>query len=242
MSGDETQGKAKRTPWTAYLLVALIATVAGFVAVYVNFGSNGNVTPSIGRIEAPPVANRPSLIPVAGGPFAGLNTGAMANFLVHSTPKPVPDFKFNDGDGNPITLEDWRGKVVLLNLWATWCAPCRHEMPSLDRLKAELGGDDFDVVAISIDRAGIEKPKAFLEKIATKDLALYHDPSGKLAARLKAFGMPTTLLIGRNGEELGRLIGPAEWDAPEAVALMRAALAENKKEADQRVGTGTSPL
>jgi len=242
MSGDQTQSKAKRTSWTAYMWVALLATVAGFVAVYVNFGSKGNDVPSLARTETGPVAARPSVIPVTSGPFAGLNKGAMANFLVHKTPKSVPEFKFDGSDGQPLTLEAWRGKVVVLNLWATWCAPCRHEMPSLDRLKAELGGDDFDVVAISIDRGGIDKPKAFLEKIGTSQLQLYHDPSGKLANRLKAFGMPTTLLIGRNGEEIGRLIGPAEWDAPEAVALVRAAIAENEREADQRVGTGSSPL
>ncbi len=241
MSGDETHGKAKKSPWTTYLWVALLATVAGFVAVYVNFGSNGNVVPSLPRPAPGADAARGPAVPVASGPFAGLNRGAMSTFLVHKAPKSVPQFAVNGGDGEPISLDHWKGKVVLLNLWATWCAPCRKEMPSLDRLKAQLGGDDFDVVAISVDRGGLEKPKAFLEKIGTSNLALYHDPTGGLGSKLKAFGMPTTLLINRKGEEIGRLIGPAEWDSEDAVKLVETAIAENKKAAAQRVGTGSSP-
>jgi len=241
MSGDETHGRAKKSPWTTYLLVALLATVAGFVAVYVNFGSNGNVVPSMKRPAPDSTAARAPAVPVESGPFAGLNRGAMSTFLVHKSPKPVPQFAFDGGDGEPTSLDQWRDKVVLLNLWATWCAPCRKEMPSLDRLKAQLGGDNFDVVAISIDRGGLEKPRAFLEKIGTRNLALYHDPTGQLGSKLKAFGMPTTLLINRKGEEIGRLIGPAEWDSEDAVKLVETAIAQNKKAAAQRVGTGTSP-
>jgi len=241
MSGDETHGKAKKSSWTAYLWVALLATVAGFVAVYVNFGSNGNVVPSLERPAPDSNAARAPVSPVASGPFAGLNRGAMSTFLVHKAPKSVPQFSFNGSDGEPISLDQWRDKVVLLNLWATWCAPCRKEMPSLDRLKAQLGGDEFDVVAISVDRGGPEKPKAFLEKVGTRNLALYHDPTGQLGTKLKAFGMPTTLLINRKGEEIGRLIGPAEWDSEDAVKLVETAIAQDKKAADQRVGTGTSP-
>ena len=207
-----------------------------------NFGSNGNVVPSMERPAAQTEAERAPAVPVETGPYAGLNHGAMSTFLVHKAPKPLPEFSFNGADGGKLSLDQWRDKVVLLNLWATWCAPCRKEMPSLDRLKAQLGGDDFDVVAVSVDRGGIDKPKAFLEKIGTKDLALYHDPTGRLGTRLKAFGMPTTLLIDRNGEEIGRLIGPAEWDSEEAVKLVQTAIAQGKRSADQRVGTGTSPL
>jgi len=242
MSGDKTHGKAKKAPWTTYLWVALLATVAGFVAVYVNFGSNGNVVPKMGRPAPDAGTARAPAVPVASGPFAGLNRGAMSTFLVHKAPRDLPQFKFNNADGTPLTLDQWKDKVVLLNLWATWCAPCRKEMPSLDRLKAQLGGDEFDVVAISVDRGGIDKPKAFLEKIGTEHLALYHDPTGRLGAKLKAFGMPTTLLINRKGEEIGRLIGPAEWDSDDAVKLVETAIAQDKKAAAQRVGTGSSPL
>ena len=119
---------------------------------------------------------------------------------------------------------DLKGKVVLLNIWATWCVPCREEMPQLDALQAELGGPKFEVVAINVDRNGAEKARDFLEETGADDLALYTDPSGKLFATLKAVGMPTTLLINPDGEELGRLVGPADWASPEAKRLIEAAI------------------
>ena len=118
-------------------------------------------------------------------------------------------------------LSDLRGKVVLLNIWATWCVPCREEMPMLDKLEAELGGKDFQVVAVNIDRGGGDKATAFLAETGATHLALYTDPSGKLFSKIKAVGMPTTLLIDREGREIGRLVGPADWDSPEALALIR---------------------
>ena len=114
---------------------------------------------------------------------------------------------------------------MLLNIWASWCVPCREEMPQTRSSQAELGGKDFEVVAVNIDRGGGDKAKKFLEETGATHLALYTDPSGKLFAAVKAVGMPTTLLIDRDGKEIGRLVGPADWDSPEALALIKAAIA-----------------
>ncbi|MFC3325031.1 TlpA family protein disulfide reductase [Mesorhizobium cantuariense] len=149
------------------------------------------------------------------------------NFAVHEAPVPVPEIQFQDADGQTKTLADFRGKVVLLNIWATWCAPCRKEMPTLDRLQAKLGGPDFEVVALSMDRAGPDKVKQFFTEIGVEHLALNIDTSGKTMFTLGALGLPMTLLIDRDGKEIGRLIGPAEWDSPEMVAFIRSHFAAN---------------
>jgi thiol-disulfide isomerase/thioredoxin len=143
------------------------------------------------------------------------------NFAVHEAPQPLPDIQFQGSGGQPRTLADFTGKVVLLNIWATWCAPCRKEMPTLDRLQAELGGPDFEVVALSMDRAGPQAVTKFFGEIGVEHLALNIDASSKAMFTLGVFGLPTTLLIGRDGREIGRLIGPAEWDSPEMVAFLR---------------------
>ena len=159
-------------------------------------------------------------------PLSELATGHMQNFAAHEAPKPVADVRFQNADGEEIGFDAFRGKVVLVNLWATWCAPCRHEMPSIDRLAGELQGEDFHVAAISVDRGRPEKAKAFFEEIGIGNLDFYIDPSARLGAALKAFGLPLTLLLDAEGREIGRLVGPAEWDSPEAVALMKAAIAK----------------
>jgi thiol-disulfide isomerase/thioredoxin len=123
--------------------------------------------------------------------------------------------------GEAIGLADFRGKVVLLNIWATWCAPCRREMPTLERLQAELGGPDFEVVALSIDRKGISVVKEFYDELGLRELGMYVDTSAKASRELGALGVPTTLLIDREGNEIGRLLGPAEWDSPEMVDFIR---------------------
>ncbi len=150
---------------------------------------------------------------------------ALQSFAVNETPAAVPDIRFEDGGGKPRTLADFRGKVVLLNIWATWCAPCRKEMPTLDRLQAELGGPDFEVVALSMDRAGPEQVKKFFAETGVKHLALNIDVSAKAMFTLGAPGLPMTLLIDRKGGEIGRLIGPAEWDSPEMVDFIRGRIA-----------------
>jgi thiol-disulfide isomerase/thioredoxin len=133
-----------------------------------------------------------------------------------------------DADGKPRTLDDFKGKTVLLNLWATWCVPCRKEMPSLDALEGKLGSDKFAVVAVNIDTRNLDKPKAWLNEVGVKRLGYYADPSAKVFQDLKAigkaFGMPTTLLVDPAGCELGALAGPAEWASEDAVRLVEAAL------------------
>ena len=168
-----------------------------------------------------------SALALAPGPAAA-EKGVEA-FAVHEAPKPVPELAFQRGDGSPATLNDFRGKVVLLNIWATWCVPCRREMPTLDRLQAKLGGPGFEVVALSIDRAGVEVVRKFYGEIAIKNLPIYIDSAGKATRTLKVVGLPTTLLIGADGGEIGRLVGPAEWDAPEMVAFLRKHVGETPR-------------
>jgi len=149
------------------------------------------------------------------------------NFVLRGAPAPIPELQFTDGGGTLRTLADFRGKVVLLNIWATWCSPCRKEMPTLDRLQTALGGSDFEVVALSIDRGGAEVVKKFYAEIGIQRLAIHIDTSSKAGFVLAAAGLPTTLLIDAQGQELGRLIGPAEWDAPEMVAFLRSIIARD---------------
>ena len=110
--------------------------------------------------------------------IAPLARGEVAAVAVPKAPKPLPDIAFNGPDGRPMTGADLRGRTVLVNLWATWCAPCRHEMPALDRLQGELGARDFEVVAINVDTRNLEKPKAWLAQNGVRNLAFYADPSG----------------------------------------------------------------
>jgi thiol-disulfide isomerase/thioredoxin len=135
-------------------------------------------------------------------------------------PKPVPELTFFDADRKEVTLADFRGKVVVLNLWATWCAPCRREMPSLDRLQAKHGGEGLEVIALSLDRGDIAKVRAFFDELAISHLAVYQDPKGRAGHELAAPGLPTTVVIDRAGQEVGRLLGPAEWDSAEALAVI----------------------
>jgi thiol-disulfide isomerase/thioredoxin len=161
---------------------------------------------------------------VAAGDRPSYNRGAMTAFVMRKEPVALPDIAFKDGQGNPVTLADWRGRVVLINLWATWCAPCRREMPSLSRLQVKLGGDDFEVLAISVDRKGAEASAKFLSETGAENLALYVDETFKVARDLKAPGLPVTILVDRQGREIGRVTGPAEWDSEDALALIGAVI------------------
>lgn len=149
---------------------------------------------------------------------------APQEFAIHAEPKPVPEIQFQDSEGKGLTLADFRGKLILLNIWATWCLPCRQEMPTLDRLQAELGGPDFQVLALSIDRGGFEAITKFYAEVGVKHLAIYLDSSTEAASTLGAVGLPTTLLIDRDGREIGRLVGPAEWDSSDMIAFIRSYL------------------
>ncbi|MBZ6079367.1 thiol:disulfide interchange protein TlpA [Microvirga puerhi] len=158
-----------------------------------------------------------------------LATGEMAAVGVSNAPKLPPEIIFNGPDGQPRSWKDFQGKTVLVNLWATWCVPCRQEMPALDKLQAEQGGADFEVVAVNVDTRNTEKPKAWLQENGIHNLAYYADPGGKVLQTLQksghVVGLPTTLIVGSSGCEVALLKGPAEWASPDAMAFIKAAIA-----------------
>jgi thiol-disulfide isomerase/thioredoxin len=160
--------------------------------------------------------------------IAPLTRGEVAAVKATDASRPVPALAFQDAAGTSKALADWRGRVVLLNLWATWCVPCRKEMPALAALQGRLGSDRFEVVTVNIDTRDPDKPKNWLKDNGIGGLAYYADPSAKVFQQLKAagraIGMPTTLLVDANGCELASLAGPAEWASEDAVELVRAAL------------------
>lgn len=143
-------------------------------------------------------------------------------------PRPLADVPFQDGTGRKLALADFKGKVVLLNVWATWCSPCREEMPTLDRLQARLGGKDFEVVALSIDRDGPDVVRKFFKEIDVRNLALYIDPTMDAQSKLRLVGVPTTLLIDRDGREVARHTGIAEWDAPQIIETIERYMVKRK--------------
>lgn len=154
--------------------------------------------------------------------------GEVAAFQIAAAPADLSALSFADAAGEPTSIGSFSGKLTLLNLWATWCAPCRREMPALDRLQAALGGEDFQVVPVSIDTVGPERPRAFLDGIGIKSLPFYTDRSTQIFEELKgrslALGLPVTVLIDRNGCHLGHMNGPAEWDSDEGRRLIEAAV------------------
>jgi len=160
-------------------------------------------------------------------PFA---RGEVAAVNVAKSPLKLPNLAFADAAGKPLTLERWRGRTVLFNLWATWCVPCRAEMQALDSLQQRLGGPGFEVVAVNIDTRDADKPKAWLKEVGVQKLAYYADPTARIFQDLKAigraFGMPTTLLVDPQGCEIGTIAGPAEWASDDAIKLIRAALTQ----------------
>ena len=157
-----------------------------------------------------------------------LAQGELAAFRVEKAPKPLADLAFEGPDGTPLALSSFRGRTVLLNLWATWCEPCKREMPALDKLQAELGGPGFEIAAVNIDTRNLDRPRQWLREAGIAKLAFYADPKAGIFQDLKRAGevegLPTTLLIGPDGCKIGKLSGWAEWASPEGLALMRAAL------------------
>lgn len=220
--------RAAKTP-AATLLAAILlaATVLAEVlgAAPAGIGFLYPTPPRLANaIGAPWTATAAHAQPAAPAGLQGLATGAMEAFRATTPPEPFAAIEIVDAGGKPRPIAGWQGRVVLLNLWATWCAPCLKELPALDKLKAELGGADFDVVALNIDKAP-EKPRKFLADNGIKALEFLRDPTTKAFVAVKSQGMPTTLLLDRQGREIGRLVGPAEWDSAEAKALMKAAIA-----------------
>ncbi len=174
--------------------------------------------------------NRRQVILLASGlSVHAASAAAPRNFVMSDAPKQVPALQFTDATGSLRTLANFSGKTVLLNLWATWCVPCRTEMPALDRLQAAIGSADFEVVPVSIDRKGMDAVNKFYSEAGLTHLARYVDPTNQLSQSLGIFGIPTTLLIGRQGYELGRLIGPAEWDSLDIVAFLENVIVTQKE-------------
>ncbi|MFN0217274.1 MAG: TlpA family protein disulfide reductase [Hyphomicrobium sp.] len=212
MSDDAMRGKG--------LMIAAVAALVGFGAIYLTLGRSGNEKPA----DSSPAATQGAGPPVGAGDASGFKPGQLAAFVAKKTPEPVPNITFQDSTGAPRSLADFKGKTVLLNLWATWCAPCRKEMPGLDRLQQALGGDKFEVVALSLDRQGAEASQKFLTDVGATTLKLYVDPTAKQGTALQILGMPTTILIDAEGRELGRLSGEAEWDSDDAKKMIEAAI------------------
>ena len=210
------------------LIVAGLAGVAvGLAGVY----GIATLTRNAGGDSAKDVACRPFMeLARKVAPFA---RGEVAAVNIAKSPLKVPDLAFQDASGKPLSLANWRGRTVLLNLWATWCVPCRTEMPALNALQARLGSPSFEVVAVNIDTRDPDKPKAFLKELGIEKLAYYADPEAKTFQDLKAigraFGMPTTLLLDPQGCEIGTIAGPAEWASDDAIKLIQAAIATDIK-------------
>jgi thiol-disulfide isomerase/thioredoxin len=160
--------------------------------------------------------------------IAPLAHGEVAAMTMASAPLRLPDLAFEDAEGKPRKLSDWRGKTVLLNLWATWCVPCRKEMPALDELQGKLGGKDFEVVAVNIDTRDPDKPRNFLKEANLTRLGFFTDQKAKVFQDLKAIGralgMPTSVLVDAQGCEIGTIAGPAEWASDDAMKLIKAAV------------------
>ncbi|HXZ22540.1 MAG TPA: TlpA disulfide reductase family protein [Pseudolabrys sp.] len=193
-------------------VVVGLAGVYGIATLTRNVGGDTACTPAVELAK--------KIAPFARGEVAAVN--------VAKTPLKLPNLAFEDAAGKQLTLEHWRGRTVLLNLWATWCVPCREEMPALDALEQRLGGPGFEVVAVNIDTRDADKPRAWLQEVGVQKLAYYADPTARIFQDLKAigraFGMPTTLLVDPQGCEIATIAGPAEWASEDAIKLIRATL------------------
>jgi thiol-disulfide isomerase/thioredoxin len=232
--------KRRRRPSFKILAIAALAGVlAGLAAVYVMGGFGGNEEQTAVSCEG--AATTAAVLRPAA-------RGEVAAFTPAASPVYVGDLAFVRPDGSPGTVADFAGKTVLLNLWATWCAPCREEMPALDDLQASLGGPAFEVVAINVDTRDDGRDARFLEEADITSLARYVDRTmavfNTLKGRALAVGMPTTLLVDGSGCQLGVLHGPAAWDSADAKALIgraldpEAAAAEAAEGAEKASGSG----
>jgi len=212
--------RALRRRRTAVVAAAAIGLVAGLAAVY---GIAGLARNAGDEACLPALKTAKQIAPLARGEVAAVRPADEARRL--------PALAFQGGSADRRSLADWRGRVVLLNLWATWCLPCRKEMPALDQLQGKLGGNAFEVVAVNIDTREPDKPRAWLKETGITNLAYYADPSAKVFQDLKAvgkaIGMPTTLLLDPAGCEIASIAGPAEWASEDALKLVQAALEQS---------------
>lgn len=220
---NEVTDRKKRLP-AARLVVIAALLIAGAAAVYVRESGSGNgaTVETAGTKLCEAAKDKVAAIT----PFLKGQVAAMAPV---SEPRPLDGLTFKNKDGKELTLADFAGKTVLLNLWATWCFPCREEMPALNALQKAEGSDRFEVVAVNIDIGDDEKPKAFLNETGVHDLGYYRDASMGVFNSLKkeglALGLPVTLLIDEKGCLLSSMNGPAAWDSDDAKALVKAAVA-----------------
>jgi thiol-disulfide isomerase/thioredoxin len=210
-----------------------LGLLAGAGAVYVKGTASGNVAePPMTETPVTTAAVDAGSCPATDDRVAALTpyaTGDVAAMAPTENAVSVAGLSFGDPEGAPLTIADFSGKTLLVNLWATWCAPCREEMPALDALQREAGGEDFEVVTVNIDTGGDEKPRAFLDEIGVDSLALYRDASMGVFNDLKrqgiAFGLPVTLLVDEEGCLMAAMNGPAEWSGEDALRLVEAARA-----------------
>ena len=211
--------QSRKSLSTGALVAIAIAlgAVVGAAGIYWKASPSGNA-PATESLAAACKADPETL-----ATLKPLARGEVAAMAVQEEPTALPELAFMSAEGEAMTLADFAGQAMLVNLWATWCAPCRAEMPALAELQAELGGDDFKVLAINIDTGDVAKPKAFLDEIGVSNLGLYRDASMGVFNTLKkeglAFGLPVTLMIGKDGCMLGAMNGPAEWASTDAKAL-----------------------
>ncbi|WP_034857358.1 thiol:disulfide interchange protein TlpA [Sinorhizobium sojae] len=206
-----------------FALAALFGVIAGAAAVYVKETGSGNAGAALTAADASCALSAEKV--AAATP---LMRGQVAAMTPAANPRPISELGFVGAGGKPLTLASFAGKTLLVNLWATWCLPCREEMPALNALQKALGGDRFEVVAINIDMGDDEKPRTFLDEIAVHDLGYYRDSSMGVFNTLKkeglAFGLPATLLIDEKGCLIGSMNGPAVWDSEDAKRLIQATL------------------
>ncbi len=214
---EQAEKDTKLRPVRVLTIAAVLGVLAGVGAIYMTSMAGRNESAAFCAGGSETVAR-----------MAPLARGEVAAVLVPQKPRRLPELTFRDNAGKTVSTADLKGKTVLLNVWATWCAPCREEMPALNALQAEMGSPDFEVVAVSIDSQGEDKARDFLSELKIDRLAFYADPTTKLFQDLKVagrgVGLPTTILIDRDGCEIGYLPGPAHWSSDDAKALIRAAL------------------
>lgn len=207
------------------ILAAVAGMIAGGIAVYVRGGLEGNGGPQ--TVASAPAADACAAKAATAQAVAAAATGEVAAMLPADPPQSLTDLAFNDPTGKPITLADLGGRTVLMNLWATWCAPCREEMPALDALQRQAGSGQFEVVAVNVDTGDDVKPRRFLSETGIKTLGYYRDSSLGLFNELKrrglALGLPVTLLIDQEGCLLAHMNGPAEWASADAMRLVERA-------------------
>ena len=221
----------KLLPAPRLILAALVAGVlAGAVAVYVSENHLGNDAPAQAAIGQTPDDVACAAKADSAKTIAAAATGQVAALLPADPPQSLKSLAFNGPDGKPMSLADHAGKVTLLNLWATWCAPCRAEMPALDALQKEMGSDRFEVVAVNVDTGDDTKPKKFLGDIGVGTLGYYSDHTMTVFNDVKkrglALGLPVTMLVDGSGCLIAHMNGPAEWSGPDAKKLVETALSQ----------------